>query len=324
MKKELFTTLQLDLFAVEGGTEAAAGEATPAAGEEQNAPREIEYGLPSPTEKAGGQNDGQSDTDAQQTADQSVDLGVEFDELINGKYKDEFEKRVKPRIEAAVKNRFKPNREQAEKAKLAEKLIPLLDPLAMKYGLPADAKPEQIVQAVQADKQLLEEAAAERGLTADQYRYLMNTERENARLRAAEQERQRQQQIESQISRWSREAEDTKALYPDFDLRKEIDPEQSPDTAERFLRLLQSNVDVKAAYQIVHMDDLIGGAMVKTAKVVQKKMSDDIRARGMRPQENGANSNAPSILRKMDPSEFTDEDLINVHNQVMEGKEIRF
>ena len=311
MKTELFTRLYLQLFAdggSEGGESQGAGDADP------GAEAQIEYGKPAPEEPEA--------TEPEEPAEEpeKVDLDAEFDALIKDKYKAEYDKRV----QKAIKDRFKPNREQQAKAKIADTVVPILDKLAMKYGLPADATTEQIVEAVQADNQMLEDAAASRGLTLDQYTQMMRSEREVARYRAAERARQQQQETEAQISRWTEQAEQTRALYPDFDLAKELDPDRSPDTAQRFIQLLQSGVDVKATYQLIHMDELIGGAMAKTAQVVQKKMSDDIRARGQRPQENGASGNAPSTIRKMNPDELTNKDLEEIHRQVMDGKKIYF
>ena len=307
MKKELFTKLYLHLFA-EGGEGGAGGEGQGDAGEQAPAAQEIQYGKPAPEEAP--------EEAAEPAAEEPADLSAEFDALIRDKFKGEYDKRV----QAAIKSRFKPNSEQAKKAKMADAIMPALDKLAMKYNLPADATVEQIVEAVQSDNRMLEDAAAEHGLTLEQYQRMMNAEREAARYRAADRARKQQQQAEAQIQRWTAQAEETKAMYPDFDLKTEIDPETSPDTAQRFLQLLQSGVDVKTVYQLIHMNDLIGGAMQKTAQVVQKKMSDDIRARGQRPQENGAAKNAPSTVRKMNPAELSNEDLDIIHKRVMAGE----
>lgn len=51
--------------------------------------------------------------------------------------------------------------------------------------------------------------------------------------------------------------------------------------------LLRSGVDARTAYEVVHKDEIIGGAMQYTAQRVQEKVVNDIRARGMRPPENG-------------------------------------
>ncbi len=306
MKKELYTKLYLRLFA-EGGE---GGEGQGGTGADASQAPQDQYAT-APETPASGAEEG-----AAPAAEESVNLSAEFDALIKDKYKDEYDKRV----QAAIKSRFKPNREQAEKAKMADAVMPVLDKLALKYNLPADATVEQIVSAVQSDNRMLEEAAAEQGLTLEQFQRLANAERQVARMQAADRQRMQQQQAEAQIQRWSAQAEDAKAVYPDFDLRTELDPAVSPETAQRFRQLLQSGVDVKTAFEVIHMNDLIGGAMQKTAKVVQKKMSDDIRARGQRPQENGAAKNAPSTVKKINVADLTEKDLDLLHRQVMAGE----
>lgn len=143
-------------------------------------------------------------------------------------------------------------------------------------------------------------------------------ERENAQFRRTEEERARQENADRILAGWMQQTEQVKQAYGSFDLRNEIN---DPETGERFLGLLRSGVDVKTAYEVIHKDDIIGGAMQYTAQQVEKRTVDAIRARGMRPQENGGSS-AAAVIRKTDPKSFTRKDREEISRRVLRGERI--
>ena len=86
---------------------------------------------------------------------------------------------------------------------------------------------------------------------------------------------------------WAIQAREARALYPGLDLAVEAGE-------PRFLQLLGAGVDVRTAYEVVHRDEILSGAMQYAARQAARKTAEDIRARGARPLENGATGSAGS------------------------------
>ena len=156
----------------------------------------------------------------------------------------------------------------------------------------------------------------EKGLTVEQLKQYKKLERENAELMKAQNEATQRKQQEERYQGWLQQAATMKAVYPGFDLNTEA---KNPS----FVRLLNAGVDVKAAYQSVHMDDILGGAMQHTAQEVAKATVNSIRAKGQRPAENGLNSQA-GVVVKSDVYSYTREDRKNAIAQARKGELVRF
>ena len=161
-----------------------------------------------------------------------------------------------------------------------------------------------------------EEAAFKEGLSPEQYRHKLQLEQENARLREAQEEAERQAGAEQIYAQWLNDAEAVKAKYGvDFDMATEMENPQ-------FTQLLGSGIPFEAAYKTVHFDDMLNGAMALTAQNVSKAMVNNIQSRSRRPAENGTQS-ATNTIVKADPSKFTDADFNEIRRRVAAGEEIR-
>ena len=112
------------------------------------------------------------------------------------------------------------------------------------------------------------------------------------------------------------QAEQTKAIYPAFNLEIEM---QNP----RFLDLLRNHIDVRTAYEVLHKDEIIPAFAQHTAKVVEQKLANKIIANGARPTENG-NSSQSAVLTKSDVSQLSKEDRQEIIRRVARGEKIRF
>jgi hypothetical protein len=322
--KRLYTFLNLRLFDGEG---TGAGGAAPNGGDGA-------YGASSAKDKASGgsapkvlygrQREAEppstseipktKEPDVSVTTDAEEARRAEFERLIKGDYKDLFDERVQRNINA----RFKEMDGYKSKAAQADALSPVLDLLASKYGV--DGKNvDAIVKAIEEDDGYYEEEAADKGLSVEQLKYVKRMERENAELRRAAQERERQQLADQQYSQWLQQGDECKRVYPGFDFKTEV---TNPETGNRFFGLIQNGVDVKTAYEVLHKDDIIGGAMQYTAQAVQQKTVNDIRARGMRPAENGGGGNSPAVIVKNDPKTFTKKDREEIARRALRGERI--
>lgn len=218
------------------------------------------------------------------------------------------------RVQALMDRRFKGQRELENEMKAAR---PVLDMLKQKYGAKDVAG---LQKAIEADDSYFEDEANERGLTVEQLKEVKRLERENAAFREAERERERQEGMRQAATRWMQQAEKLKAVYPDFDLTQELN---DPETGERFTDLLRSGfVDVRTAYELIHKDELMSGAIGYAVRTAQESTLNSIRARGMRPVENGGGGSAAAVIVKKDPGKFTRADREEISRRVARGERI--
>lgn len=250
---------------------------------------------------------------AQDAGNPAVDRAEAFEKLIKGEYKDEFAQRTQQIID----NRFKRTKALERQQ---EALRPVLEALGSKYGLDM-SNPDslgKLQDAVANDESYFEEEAERRGLTVAQLREQKTMERENARMREALEERQRQEARDNVYASWLREGEQLKRLYPGFDLNNEVKSE----TGDSFLRLLQNGVDMKTAYEVIHKDELLSGAIQYAVQTTQKRTADTIRAQGLRPRESGSGKSAAVQTVKSDPSKWAPSDMDEVLRRVKNGEKI--
>ena len=302
--------LNLQLFAEggDGGTGAEGsmavngGFANSDKGVKNNSLEHVKYGIQ--------EEDSVQTTDAQtSTTDttDTVDRAAEFKKLIKGEYKDLYDASVQD----TVQKRLKGTKEQVARL---ETLTPLLELLGNKYGVDfndADA----LLKAAEEDNSYFEDEALERGITVEELKRIRKMERENADLKRWREEQENRERGARLYQKWLEQAEETKKFYPDFDLETEMQNED-------FRRLLQSNIGVKAAFQALHMEDIIPQAMQYAAKTAEKKVTDKVRANGARPTENGISSQSASVV-KTNVSQFTNADMDEIIRRVRNGEKIK-
>lgn len=310
-----YTTLDLHLFDGEAGTAAPAPEgdmAAKTAGRTAwNPLEEVAYGKQAEPAAAPSAELPSKPTEATVDADTEEARRAEFERLIKGKYRDLYEART----QRMINDRFKQTKGLEEQVNA---LAPVLELLADKYGVdPKDAK--AVAAALEEDDSYYQDEAYAKGVTVEQLKTIKKLERENAAFREMAKEQERRQRAGQIYAQWEAQAQAAQALYPGFDLREEIN---RTDTGERFMGLLRSGVDARTAYEVVHKDEIIGGAMQYTAQRVQEKVVNDIRARGMRPPENGGSGAGAARIVKSDPSAFTKKDRDEIARRVMRGERI--
>lgn len=242
------------------------------------------------------------------------DQRASFKDLINGDYKADFDAEVQRIVGERLKKVKDQGRIVADQGKALNAQQPILDALSLRYGTaPGDI--EALRSAVDRDNSLWEQAAEEAGMSVEQYRQYQQMQQENARLRAAQEDYYARQRSEQQLHSWMDQAEAMKQdpLLADFDLPTEINT--NPD----FLALLQRGVSVEQAYKVLHMDDFLSKATAQAEKTV----TDNIRARGARPQENGAAPKS-AVVVKDDVSKLTPADRAEIARRAAMGETITF
>ena len=192
----------------------------------------------------------------------------------------------------------------------------LAQALASRYGVdPTDL--DGIVKAVDGDSSWLEEQAARNGLTLEQQKHLNALEAENSRYRAVQEAEERQRKADETLKAWRGEEEKLRAIYPDFDLEKEV------ANNEQFADLLRNHVPMQTAYQVCHMDELMTQGMQYAVQQTADKVSASVRANGLRPQEGAGRSNAPTRM-STDPAKLTREQREELIKRASRGEEITF
>lgn len=310
--EENFAPAMLDLFDGEGGAEGAAGtQASPDSsrpGETGGKGQQVVYGkqgdAPAAGEKTAGEgSDAGSGKEKPKSREQ---LRREYLALVEGEYKEV----AAERTQRAIDQRFKETKSLRE---ALEAQRPLVEMLGSRYGV-TDGDVNKLVAALEADKSYWEAAADQAGMSVEQYVKMQRIERENQRYRAQQEEWQAQAAAREQMSRWAIQEREMQETYPDFDLEREM---QNPG----FKRLLMADVPMRHAYEVSHLEDIKGGVAASSAQEAERKVTDNIRARGARPAENGTTAGQAGVVVKADVSKLTPEDRREIARRARLGGE---
>lgn len=297
--------LNLQLFA-EGGT--GAGDGGTATGEGETGVAALSHKDDNLADVKYGIQEGVQ-TVTEQNTGTTPDRNAEFEKLIKGEYKDLYD----AKMQDTIQKRLKSSKETVEKYNA---LTPTLEMLAKKYGIKDASDIDALNKAIEEDDAYYEEEALEKGIPVEQLKQIRKMEKENAELKRQMQEEEAQKKASQLYSAWLNQAEQTKGVYPSFDLQAEM---QNP----RFVELLKSNVDVRTAYEVLHKDEIIPAAMQFTAKTVEQKLANKIIANGARPSENG-NSAQSASRTKSDVSQLSNADMDEVIRRARQGERITF
>lgn len=240
------------------------------------------------------------------------EVKTSFEDLINGEYKDDYNQHVNEVIRKRLDANKQETRQLEDRINSTNEILEIL---GSKYGIGVDDL-GKLKSAIEEDASFYEEEAAEKGMTVEQLKQIRKMERENAALKKARAEAERRQNADNIYQKWMQQAESAREYYPNFDFKTET-------LNQEFNDLIKNGIDVKTAYEVVHHDEILGGAMQYTAQQAQKKTVDTIRARGTRPAENGINSQA-GIVTKTDVKSLTRKDREEIERRVLRGEKISF
>lgn len=235
---------------------------------------------------------------------------AEFEKLIKGEYKEEFQKRT----QGIINDRFKETKGLQEQLKSHNDLISML---SERYGVDAnDVK--ALTKAIEDDERFLRDEAMEKGLTVKQLKEIKALERENAAFKQAQEEAENKAKADQTLAKWMEEGEALKAKYglEGFDLNTEA---QNPD----FVKMLQTGVSVESAYMAMHFDEMLGGAMAHTAAQVRTGIANSIGQRASRVAENGVSAKNNATF-KTDVNQLTKADRDKIDKLVARGANITF
>ena len=219
-----------------------------------------------------------------------------FQQMIQGEGKAEFEQAVGQRVQQAISQRF---RNQRDWQGQINGMKPIVDWAAKRFGVdPNDYK--GIYAKATDDLSQYQEEADRQGMTPEAVRTMHRLREENAQIKAQQKQSQEEQQLEAHWKGLTQQAEELKQTFPNFDLMRELD---NP----AFMRMTSPGVgmSVKDAFWACHHDEIQKATMQYTAQQAGQRIAASVRAGASRPAENGMGRQnaAPMALdiRNMDP-----------------------
>lgn len=302
--------------AAEGTGEAAAAEkaaSAPAQGKGREAAAAEVDEMLSPAEEPGTEEDAAEGEKQDGAADKSgTDPEAHrkaFGELMRGEYNREFGEMI---VQATQKAYDSILNEQGPVGRI-------LNALGQKYGT-APGDYEALAAAVEGgvvkDDAYYEDMAMKKGISVQLAKEMDALESENAKHRAAEQQRAEAAKMEAIQQEWDAAAERIRAEDPGFDIKTAL---ADPD----FAQMLKLGVKMEDAYKARYFDDIMARRTTQTAKTVEKGVEARIRQRGARPAENGTNPGGAAVL-KTDVSKLTPQQCEELERRAMRGQIITF
>lgn len=251
------------------------------------------------------------------TADQSgAPVEETWDSLIKGKYKSDYDKAIKK----AINNRFKNDRNLQGQI---DSIDPIIRTMAERYGVrpnPDGSIPiAQLQAAIDNDNSIYEKEAFEKGIPVEQLKHTKQLEREVAQLRNQNAQSERDRQWDEVVQ----QAEAAKQVYPNFDLDSEM---QNPNFGRLLATMQRSGFPnaVKTVYEIIHKDEIMGGAMAYAVQQTQNKISNSIQSGMTRPAENGIGQQSTASVGNVDPSKLTKAQIDDIRKRAERGEKITF
>lgn len=302
--------------AAEGTGEAAAEEkaaSAPAQGKGREAAAAEVDEMLSPAEEPGAEENAAEGEEQDGAADKSgTDPEAHrkaFGELMRGEYNREFGEMI---VQATQKAYDSILNEQGPVGRI-------LNALGQKYGT-APGDYEALAAAVEGgvvkDDAYYEDMAMKKGISVQLAKEMDALESENAKHRAAEQQRAEAAKMEAIQQEWDAAVERIRAEDPDFDVKAAL---ADPD----FAQMLKLGVKMEDAYKARYFDDIMARKTAETAKKTESGVVERIRQRGARPSENGTNPGGAAVL-KTDVSKLTPAQCEELERRAMRGQIITF
>lgn len=239
-----------------------------------------------------------------------------FESLIAGKYKKEYEKSLK----TAMQKRFKNQRDLQGKI---DRIDPIVRTMAERYNIKPAADGsisiDDLHNAIMNDNTAYEQEAFQRGMSVEDLKQLKRLEAENASLRMQNARTSEQREWDALVA----QGEQVREMYPDFDLDTEM---QNPQFGRLLATMQKSGFPnaVRTAYEAVHREEIMGGAMRYAVQQTEQKISKSIQSGMRRPAENGTTQQAAANVGTVDPSRLTKAQIEDIKKRAERGEKITF
>lgn len=231
---------------------------------------------------------------------------AEFNKRILGEDKEFFDAKVN----SIIGKRFKEYKTMESSYNAVQ---PLLSAIAEDFGLDSSADAQAIIDAYLNSEQRVIDRATKNGISPQQQKMFDKMQQGINELNSQKQSQSRETEQRNIIDRWNSEAQEiVDGIDSEFDL----------DTAfqnEDFFNLVvNQNVPIKAAYISTNMERY--NSLI--ASKAEKRVTDNIKARGQRPAENG--SSQATATTSVDVSNLSDEELEKYAQRALRGEVIDF
>lgn len=220
----------------------------------------------------------------------------EFEELIGGRFKSDFQKKT----QAIIDSRFK-TLKSLEAYK--EKTDAILSKVGTRFGI-------EDFDAFLAEDEGASEDSAEAENTDEADSFVSGDDAADGENGSSDDGLRIMSELFSQENA-------LRELYPGFDLRNELKSDP------RFSRLVSGGMDLRSAYEAIHHGELVRDAMAYTARAVRESTAKSLEARGGRPLENGLSA-AGGTVTKTNVEALTANDILKILKQVENGASISF
>lgn len=231
-----------------------------------------------------------------------------FDDLIRGDYKQDYEAKVKAAIDARFKN-------QKDLTKELGRYQPIMQALGQKYGRDA-GDVEGISKLLTDDDSLYQDAADQAGVPIATYKEMLRLRSENERITAEQRQSAEEMQMRAHYQTLAEQSEKMKAVYPDFDLIREM---QNPVFAR--LTAPGTGISVENAFFAVHHDEIQKASMQYAGQRAAQAVAASVQANGLRPQENGTGGAAMNVISN-DPGKWDRRTVQDIMRRVQNGEKI--
>lgn len=248
-----------------------------------------------------GTADAEADTPYANENDNEPDLDKEFEELIKGKFKDQFGKRT----QGIINQRFKSSKETEAKY---NQLLDSIAPLADKYGL-SEGDIEGLAKAIKDDSSNFLQQALDNDSSVDAYRENFYANREKNRQAAEEETKRQVEYVNQKMTEWRAEEAELQKSYPDFSLEKEC------QTNKAFADALSRGTPVTEAYYGTNFTKLATGMVAAATQAASKKAAETIAANRARPRESGAGIGSGVTAVHKSVAEMGKDDILKILKQ---------
>lgn len=329
----------------EGGAEGGAGEGGNGLSGDFAADMHRYFGS-SPRSDAGSAQTGERNGETRQDADETAsaaepeaddtaaasgqqstdDPDAEFEQLIKGKFKDQFGRRT----QGIINERFRKSKEtEAALQKQLDGYRNMSAVLMDKYGLGDDATPEDLAEAIRGDNTNFSRQAMAAGMSVDAYREGFYTEQQQRAQQAQQQAEmeaqaaqneavQREQAIRQTYDQWTREAEELQKTFPNFDLAEEL------RSNEAFKKAVVAGIPVAQAYYGANFDKISSGLVAAASQDAARKAAQTVAANRARPAEGGQSAGTGIRTGAVDVNSLSGDQVLDIIKQVERGARITF
>jgi hypothetical protein len=268
--------------------------------------------------EANSNNDNNNSSNA---SEESSMLSLDLSKLTTPETRAEAWKKVKESFKDEFTNdfqshfdrRFKEHKTLESKATQYEPIVEAL----MKYH---KADSIEALQKIVEDDILSDLAEQEGFANVQQYKDHLDGEKAKKTLADIKAENAKSENMKAQIDTWTKQGLELRDKLSkngiDFDLPTEL---KNKD----FVDKLRIGLNVEEAYNLIHMNEILGKASERAAKTSEENVVKNLQAKKARITENGTKP-TPGVIRKADPSKFTDKDLEEIAERVAKGEIIRF